>query len=43
MNINKMYKTNENGNIFKIKSKVIMKKVFSLIFENHKLALYINI
>ena len=34
-----MYKTNENGNIFKIKYKVIMKKVFSLIFDNHKLAI----
>ena len=34
-----MCKSNEKDTIFKIKSIFIMKKVFSLIFENHKLAL----
>ena len=34
-----MNKSNEKDTIFKIKSKFIMKKVFSLIVENHKLAL----
>ena len=34
-----MYKSNERDTIFKIKSIFIMKKVFSLIYENHKLAL----
>ena len=34
-----MNEDNGNGIIFKIRSKVIMKKVFSLIIENHKLSL----